>query len=248
MKFNTFLSALTLLLICNTAMSQSNGVVINELMSANTSAVADEAGDFDDWIELFNNTNAAIDVSGYGLSDEVDDLGKYKIPDNTILGANAYLIIWADDDQEQGPLHAQFKLSATGESLFLTDRSNEIVDEVTFDEVPENRTYARDPNGTGSFRIKQPSFSGNNDLVSSTINPLPISVKVGPNPSSDFIQIEMALENQDTAIKLYDLSGRLMYSSFLLAPTTRIDVSGFAAGNYFLNIGPYQGVLVQKID
>ena len=43
-------------------------VVINELMSDNVTAVADEAGEFDDWIELYNNSNAPIDISGYGLS------------------------------------------------------------------------------------------------------------------------------------------------------------------------------------
>ena len=102
-------------------------VVINELMADNETAVADNEGDFDDWIELHNTLNVPMDVSNYGLSDDINALGKFRLPDNTIIPESGYLIIWADDDQEQGPLHAQFRLSASGESIFLTDPQNNII-------------------------------------------------------------------------------------------------------------------------
>ena len=86
-------------------------------MSSNSEAVAEEAGDFDDWIELYNIENTPFDHSNYGLSDDIAALGKYWFPAGSTIEGNGYLIMWADDDQEQSPLHAQFKLSTDGKAV-----------------------------------------------------------------------------------------------------------------------------------
>ena len=76
-------------------------------------------GQFEDWIELYNTTGQAIDISGYFLTDNEINLTKWQIPQGTVLNANDYLIIWADEDASQGKFHANFKFSANGESLLL---------------------------------------------------------------------------------------------------------------------------------
>ncbi len=56
------------------ASAPAGDVVINEFMASNDVTASDQDGEFDDWIELYNNTNASIDLSGYSLSDDGTDL------------------------------------------------------------------------------------------------------------------------------------------------------------------------------
>ena len=84
--------------IVNLEQVQEGEVVINEFMASNNSTVSDQDDEFDDWLELHNTTNTAIDLTGYFLSDNPDNLDKYDIPDGTMIPANGYLIVWADED------------------------------------------------------------------------------------------------------------------------------------------------------
>jgi len=108
-------------------------IVVNEWMAQNDSSVADPVdGNFDDWFELFNAGNAAVDLSGYTLSDDPVDPAKYALPTGTVLAAEDHLLIWADEELDQGPLHAGFNLSALGDSIFLYAPDGSVVDSVTF--------------------------------------------------------------------------------------------------------------------
>jgi len=227
---------------------QVDGVVVNELMSANSEAVADPAGDFDDWIELYNNSSVPIDLEGYGLSDDINDLGKFRFPTGTSIAANGYLIIWADDDQEQGPLHVQFKLSAEGEAIYLTDPNNEIVDQAIFGEIPTNMAYAREPNGTGNFVIKEHTFGTNNNATSSTQEALPTTVRIFPNPSQDFINIDLSTLQRVQSIQLLDLQGRILVDKIDPGNTLQINISELSSGSYFLKIDDFKASLIQKVD
>jgi len=60
-------------------------IVINEFMASNDATVADQDDEFDDWIELYNNSDSDIDVSGYFLSDDPEDQMKYELPEGTML-------------------------------------------------------------------------------------------------------------------------------------------------------------------
>ncbi|WP_396189393.1 CotH kinase family protein, partial [Flavobacterium sp.] len=82
-----------------------NGVVINEIMASNATSAQDETGAFADWVELYNNNATPIDLSGFYLSDDSTNAAKWQFPAGTIIGANGYLILWADEDILDGPLH-----------------------------------------------------------------------------------------------------------------------------------------------
>lgn len=243
-----FSISLLLLSGCFILGAQNNNVVINELMSSNSEAIADEEGDFDDWIELFNTTDVPVDISGYGISDDVDALGKFKFPQGTLVPENGYLIIWADDDQIQGPLHVQFKLSASGESVYFTDPNDNILDQVTFGDIPTDLAYARDPNGNGNFVIKAHTHNDNNDLTSSTLYPIPATIEIFPNPTVDVLNIKLDTEEKINSVQLYDALGRVVYSNNQPESNIRIQTKKLIPGNYYLNIGEYKAVLIQKID
>jgi len=102
----------------STAPPSWSGVVINEFMASNDATVADEAGEYDDWVELHNNGDQLAELRGLYLTDDLAQPTRWMLPDVT-LAPGAHLLIWCDDDTEQGPLHTNFKLSAGGEDLAL---------------------------------------------------------------------------------------------------------------------------------
>ncbi len=111
---------------------------ISEWMAQNRSAVEDPAGmgEFDDWFELFNAGTEPVDLSGYSLSDAINEPTKFRIPEGTVLGPGELLLVWADEQGDQfaagGALHANFKLSRAGESIGLYAPGGELVDFVEF--------------------------------------------------------------------------------------------------------------------
>lgn len=133
-------------------------VVINELMPRNITTVSDEYDEFDDWIELYNNSMYEVDISGYYLSDNLAFPTKWQFPEGTKIAAEGFLIVWADDDTHQEGLHASFKLSAEGEEVVLSNRKGDVVDYVKFVAQSLELTYSRIPNGTGGFSWQHPTF------------------------------------------------------------------------------------------
>lgn len=129
------------------ASASNTPVVINEFMADNDSVLADPQGEFDDWIELRNLTDQNVDLTGRYLSDDPNDPRKWPFPAGTVIPASGYLLVWADEDgQATAGLHASFKLSKTGEEIFLTDTDanfNAVLDHVVFGAQELNRSYGR---------------------------------------------------------------------------------------------------------
>ena len=69
-------------------------VVINEVCSRNGDLVADEDKDYPDWIELYNTGNTAVNLSGYGLGDDYNNIAAWKFPNVAIL-AHDFLTIFS---------------------------------------------------------------------------------------------------------------------------------------------------------
>lgn len=89
-------------------------VRINEFMASNTKTILDNDGDYSDWIELYNSSSDAVDLSGWYLTDNANNLTKWRFPNGLSLPPNSYLIVWAsskDRSSVAAPLHTNFKLS-----------------------------------------------------------------------------------------------------------------------------------------
>ena len=127
--------------------ASSSPVVINEIMADNASTIADAEGEYEDWIELRNLTDAPVDLSGWHLSDEANNPNKWAFPAGTSISANGFLLVWADEDTTAASgLHASFKLSKGGEELYLTDTDanlNVIRDSVIFTMQNTDQSYGR---------------------------------------------------------------------------------------------------------
>jgi hypothetical protein len=138
------------------AQADSSPVVINELMASNNSTIADPQGDYDDWIELVNITSETVDLSGMHLSDNPENPLKWQFPKGTKIEPDDFLIVWADEDGGDDPgLHANFKLSSQGETIWLFDideRGNELLDSVTFGIQNPDISFGRYPDGQGQMQ------------------------------------------------------------------------------------------------
>ena len=82
----------------------TQSVVINEVMSSNAVTLADEEGDFPDWIELYNTSAQPVSLTNFSLSDDPGNLPKWKFPDLT-LGPKNFLIVYASGkDKKDGAM------------------------------------------------------------------------------------------------------------------------------------------------
>ncbi|MFT7680253.1 MAG: hypothetical protein ACI8QC_004259, partial [Planctomycetota bacterium] len=132
-----------------------NRVVINEFVASNLTGVVDEFGEREDWIELYNRAPYPVDLSGWTLSDDPQKPGKWALPAGTVIGPKGYLLIWADNDELQGPLHASFKLASTGESVLLSlpaELDHFVMDSLNFGLQRADKATGRIPNAKGPFR------------------------------------------------------------------------------------------------
>lgn len=96
-------------------------VMITEFVAVGNGSLRDEDGDTPDWIEIYNPTDAAVELAGYALTDDVGSLAKWVFP-NVVLGADEYLVVFASDKDRRdagGQLHTNFKLASGGEYLAL---------------------------------------------------------------------------------------------------------------------------------
>ena len=122
-------------------------------MSDNDSILADEEGDYEDWIEIYNAGDAVLSLAGYGLSDRVDKPFAWVFPDVQIE-PGAFLLVWAsgkDRAQPGEPLHTNFKISAGGETVLLSHPSGTVLDQIDPIALRTNISYGRSPDGADTL-------------------------------------------------------------------------------------------------
>lgn len=141
-------------------------------MSSNDTTIADEDGEFEDWIEIYNYGTTSINLNGYGLSDQTDNLFKLTFPDID-LAAKEYILVWASDKNrisERDKLHTNFKIKSGGEAIILTASSGTKLSESSAVALATDKSYGRIPNGTGNWVfIDTPTPGTNNSGASSTV-------------------------------------------------------------------------------
>lgn len=124
---------------------------INEFMASNDTSFADENGDYDDWIEIYNPDSVAVDIGGMFISDDLADLTAFQIPatapDSTTIPPKGFLVLWADKESEQGVLHVEIKLSGGGEQIALTAPNGAVIDSLTYGEQTADISYGRTTDG-----------------------------------------------------------------------------------------------------
>ncbi len=133
-------------------------LVINEFMASNTSCCPDNdsgVAEFDDWIEIQNMGATPVNIAGMYVSDNKDNPFGDKISSNnasaTTIPAGGFILLWADGETSQGPLHLNFSLNAAGEDVGLFYIDGRTIDTYTFGAQNENISWGRKVNGGATW-------------------------------------------------------------------------------------------------
>lgn len=140
--------------------TENIGLYINEFMASNATTICDSFGSYSDWIELYNSTDTDMDISGFGISDNLSQPMKYRFPDGTKIAARGYLVVFCSGNEgmQNGELHAPFGLRSYGEDVVIANRAGRIIDSYSFKNQETDVSMARMPDGTGEFQSNsQPS-------------------------------------------------------------------------------------------
>lgn len=140
--------------------TEDMGLYINEFMASNATTICDSFGSYSDWIELYNSTDTDMDISGFGISDNLSQPMKYRFPDGTTIAAKGYLVVFCSGNEgmQNGELHAPFGLRSYGEDVVIANRAGRIIDSYSFKNQETDVSMARIPDGVGEFQSNsQPS-------------------------------------------------------------------------------------------
>lgn len=133
--------------------SYENKLSINEIMIYNRNSIKDRDGDFSDWIEIHNQTEEEINLDGFGLTDNTDNLFKWKFVD-VVIQPNSFLLVWASGknrNEDIQNLHTNFKLGTNDDVVILTSPDESWSDIALIEDTGENISYGRKPDGGETF-------------------------------------------------------------------------------------------------
>lgn len=202
---------------------------INEFMASNSNTIADEYDEFDDWIEIYNGSNSELWLGDKYLTDNLGSPTKWAFPDTTIA-AGGFLIVWADGQPDQGPMHATYKLSKDKEEIGLFNNiasGYALIDSVTYVNQFNDISMGRVTDGAFEWKFfNTPTPGAPNSLL--VIEESPVNVfKLWPNP----VQNGRIKLSETLTFDVYDLSGRCLMH---MESSSEADVSSLSRGMYIL--------------
>ena len=180
-------------------------VVINELLAHS------HAGD-PDWIELYNTTDAAINIGGWFLSDSSVDFMKYEIAAGTTIEPYGYFVIYEDlnfGNPGDPDCHVPFALSENGETLYLHSGQDGVLtgysDQENFDASETGVAFGRYQKSTGTY-----NFVAMSENTPGGDNAYP---KVGPIVISEIMYNPVSGNQDEEYIELVNISDSVVHLS-----------------------------------
>ncbi len=213
---------------------QPQGVgLLNEIMSSNSNTVVDLANDYSDWVELYNPLTSSISMDNMYLSDNPDYLNKWPFPAISIP-AQSFKMLWANDDEELSRNNLNFKLSAIGESLFLSkkiDDAYQTIETIAIPPIPSDYSYGKASDGSSTwivFDSAQTTPNASNGSVG--IDEITIQqIQIYPNPAKEFVQFS----KMANSVQLFDAQGRLVLNQ---TQVNEINLHNFNPGIYHVKL------------
>lgn len=217
---------------------------INEIMAANQSTIADEFGEYDDWVEIYNGDESPVWLGDKYLTDNLSRPDKWSLPGITVQPGE-FVLIWADDQQGQGIMHANFKLDKDGERLAIFDNENTgyfLIDSVSWGLQQDDMSFGRQADGGMpwvSFEVPTPGYgNASSGIPGDSENP---RYTIGyPNPvTGDRIHFR-----KDFTGCLTDIHGRVVWSG---ENVSSLNTSTLPRGIYILKAvrGPAEKVILR---
>lgn len=126
-----------------------SGLIINEFMPNNRYGILDAYGKSSDWIEIYNPTDTDVPLDGFALSDDAGDPLKWQFPENAVLPAGEFLVVFAsgNDETVNGEYHTNFSLSSDDDILLLSEPNTAAADSMVPEQLPGNASKGKTPEG-----------------------------------------------------------------------------------------------------
>lgn len=212
-------------------------LVINEYMADNTT-IRDDAGEYDDWIEIYNYGTVGVWLGDKYLTDNANKPVKWLLPDFE-LEPGAFLLIWADEDKIQGDLHANFKLSKSGEFIGIYDsKENNFapIDTFSYGISVTDLSYGKYPDGKGPNIALFKATPGYSNVYTSTDVATLSKKSIYPNPAHQNLNIKN-VETGDEMV-LCDMAGKCIQMLNVREDKDQmtLDISALPKGMYLLVI------------
>ncbi len=220
----------------------SQAIFINEFLASNSNGAVDEAGQHEDWVELFNAGATAVDLGGMFLTDDLGQPTKWKIPTTnpaaTSIQPGGYLLFWLDGETAQGILHTNFKLSAGGEDLGLFTANGSQIDALTFGAQTANVSFGRSSDGGSSFQFftTPTPLASNNGTLGGSFAQAP-TMSVGGGFFSANFEVVLASQTPNATIRYSldggepDASAAIYTAPISVQQNTTLRARAFAAGH-----------------
>jgi len=227
-------------------------LAINEILPYNQSVWEDQAGETDDWIELFNYGAQLLHGQEFYLTDNPAKPGKWQLP-NLNINPSSYPFIWADKQSSQGIWHAGFSLKAAGEFIGLYWKLGDDyipLDTFTFAQQTSDISEGRLPDGTGVWQTLSgitPAYS--NALLGLEDPSTDMLAKIFPNPFSNHFTIYWPDMTGPAEISVLDIQGRILLHEYFRGNTHQftIHTGQLPAGIYLARIKVLNSVVSPQI-
>lgn len=230
---------LTFLLLLGFSSVQAQ-LLINEACSDNETIIADEYGDFSDWIEIFNASPETVNLQGYFLSDDPAVPSKWAFPEISIPPDGFLLVFASDRDIFNDHIHTSFKLSKTGETILLSFPDGTEADRIALPALESDFSYGRQEDADDSWNyFNEPSPGSSNNFSQPLLQASQPVFSVSQSFHDQAIHLEITASEANVNI-FYTLDGSepdenaILYSGAFIIDTTTV-IRAIVSGNGWVN-------------
>jgi hypothetical protein len=180
----------------------TSSLVISEILAGNKDTVLDpDFYNFSDYIEIHNRGESSLDISGYYLSDDEKEPLKWRIPENTTIEPDGYMVFWAD--KKDTKLHTNFKLSLKKESVVLSNKDGKKLDSINYKNLMTDISATKKDNSI-FFMVPSPNKKNSELYKDAQLSSKPVFSK-----SSGFFDTTelITLSNSEQAPMYYTVDG-----------------------------------------
>ena len=208
-------------------------LIINEVMTSNNTYLAQNGGNYYDWIELYNNSDKTINLSDYAITTDVDNTSMYKLEDKKLKPGEYYILMASGNIKNSNSKykHANFKISPT-ESLYLY-KDDEVVDSTFVSSLPVGYSYGRNKeNGYYYYKTPTPGKANTNGIAEIAYAP---TFSTTPGVYNDIDKLTVEINGSGTIYYTLDgseptMNSKVYSSPIILSKTTVIRAMSYENG------------------
>ncbi len=196
-------------------------------MASNDTTIADETGNYADWIEVYNGDDQDVWLGNIFLTDNLDNTDKWQMPD-VELEAGGFALFWADGKPGLGDFHTNFKLSKAGEEIGIFSETGTRIDGLSYGTQSTDISYGRLPDGDNNWILFSNPTPGSTNMPNAITEEISkLNFEIYPNP----VVGTRVYFNSTINCRVFNTSGKQLFSGEAISV---LDVSTYNKGLYLI--------------